>query len=128
MGFPAFSIIIPVKAINAYVRETVGHILGLTDPDWELIIVPNDLSEPEWKDSRIHLIASGRVGPGAKRDMAAQVAQGDFLVFLDDDSYPKKDLLTTARRWMNEPQVVGLGGPAITPRAGFLQQVSGAVF
>lgn len=129
MSSPTFSIIIPVKAINDYIRETVGHILGLADPDWELFIVPNDPTVSEWTDPRIRLIASGRVGPGAKRDMAAKVAQGDFIVFLDDDSYPKKDLLTVARRWINDPQVAALGGPAITPpEDGFLQRVSGAVF
>ena len=129
MGNPTFSIIIPVKAINDYVRETVEHILGLGDPDWELMIIPNDPTVSEWSDPRIRLLASGRVGPGAKRDMAAKVAQGDFLVFLDDDSYPKKDLLTVARRWLNDSNVAALGGPAITPpEDGFLQQVSGAVF
>lgn len=129
MGNPAFSIIIPVKAINDYVRETVEHILGLDDPDWELMIVPNDPTVSEWSDPRIQLMASGRVGPGAKRDMAAKVAKGDFLVFLDDDSYPKNNLFTVARPWMHHPQVAALGGPAITPpEDGFLQQVSGAVF
>ena len=92
MGNPTFSIIIPVKAIKDYVRETVEHILGLGDPDLEVMIIPNDPTVSEWSDPRIRLLASGRVGPGAKRDMAAKVAQGDLLVFLEDDSYPKKDL------------------------------------
>lgn len=126
---PTFSIIIPVIAINNYVRETVQYILALDDPEWELTIVTNDPSQSEWKDPRIQMMASGRVGPGAKRDLAAQTAKGQFLVFLDDDSYPKKDLLTVARPFFNDSHVAALGGPAITPpEDGFLQQVSGAVF
>ena len=124
-----FSIIIPVKAINAYVRETVPYILKLDSPDWELIVVPNDDAASEWGDARIRMIASGRVGPGAKRDMAAKGAQGEILVFLDDDSYPRTDLLDVAQRYFADPGVVALGGPGITPpQDGFWQRVSGAVF
>jgi glycosyltransferase involved in cell wall biosynthesis len=124
-----FTIVIPVKAVNAYVRETVDHILRLTNPDWELIIVPNEDSQSEWPDPRIRMISSGRVGPGVKRDLAAQSAQGSVLVFLDDDSYPKDDLLSVARPFFDNPLVAGVGGPAVTPpEDGFWQKVSGAVF
>ncbi len=129
MTAPFFSIVIPVKAINGYVRETVSHILKLNDSDWELIIVPNDDAPSEWSDPRIRLMASGRVGPGIKRDLAAESAKGFVLVFLDDDSYPKADLLTVARPYFDDPDVSALGGPAITPpEDSFWQKVSGAVF
>ena len=39
---PRFSIIIPVKAINDYVRETVPYIQQLAYQSWELIILPNE--------------------------------------------------------------------------------------
>lgn len=124
-----FSIIIPFKAVNAYLRETVPYVLQLNSPDWELILVPNEDMTSEWPDPRIRVIASGRVGPGAKRDMAAKVAQGEILVFLDDDSYPEADLLDVAQRYFADPGVVALGGPGITPpQDGFWQRVSGAVF
>lgn len=124
-----FSVIIPVKSINDYVRETVPHVLKLKGASWELIIVPNEEAVSEWPDPRVRLLASGRVGPGAKRDMAAKVARGDILVFLDDDSYPREDLLEVAREYFDDPAVVALGGPAITPaQDGFWQRVSGAVF
>lgn len=129
MTNPFFSIIIPVKAINDYVRETVSYILKLRDQDWELLIVPNDPSPSEWNDSRITIMSSGRVGPGAKRDMAAQVAHGDVVVFLDDDSYPQEDLLSIARPFFKDVSLAAIGGPAITPSEdGFWQKVSGAVF
>ncbi|OGR97373.1 MAG: hypothetical protein A2V88_07045 [Elusimicrobia bacterium RBG_16_66_12] len=37
-----FSIIIPFKAVNAYVRETVPYVLKRDNADWELILVPNE--------------------------------------------------------------------------------------
>jgi len=124
-----FSIIIPVKAINDYVRETVPHILNLANQDWELMIIPNEAEASEWEDPRISVIASGPVGPAKKRDQGAELAQGEILVFLDDDSYPAPDLLDVATAHFADPAVVALGGPAITPpHDSFWQKVSGAVF
>ena len=126
---PYFTIIIPVRAINDYVRETVPHIQSLLSDDWELIILPNEADKDEWHDSRIKLIPSGRVGPAKKRDMGAELAQGEILVFLDDDSYPDSKLLEIARPHFSSANVVALGGPAITPpHDTFWQRVSGAAF
>lgn len=124
-----FSIIIPFKAVNAYLRETVPHILKLNNADWELILVPNEDEPSEWRDERMRVISSGRVGPGAKRDMGARLANGSILVFLDDDSYPEPNLLEVATRYFSDPEVIALGGPGMTPPSdAFWQRVSGAVF
>ena len=125
-----FSIIIPVKSINDYVRETVPHIQRLAGPQWELMVIPNEEEPNEWpEDGRVRVFPSGRVGPAAKRDMGAAQARGEILVFLDDDSYPAKDLLVVAQRFFADESIVALGGPAITPPDdGFWQRVSGAVF
>jgi len=124
-----FSIIIPVKTINDYVRETVPHIQTLTRTDWELIILPNEQDQNEWDDVRIRVVASGRVGPATKRDIGAGFAQGEMLVFLDDDSYPEPDLLDVAILYFKDQTVVALGGPAMTPHQdSFWQRVSGSVF
>lgn len=126
---PRFSIIIPVKAVNDYVRETVPHIQRLTHKSWELIILPNELNADEWNDERIHIVSSGPVGPAKKRDIGAGLARGNILVFLDDDSYPRQDLLNIAEQYFLDPLVVAIGGPAITPfNNDFWQRVSGAVF
>lgn len=126
---PEFTIVIPVVAINSHVREAVEHILLLDVGDWELIVVTNEESPSEWSDARIQVVASGRVGPGAKRDLAAQMARGNILVFLDDDSYPRADLLEVARPYFADPAVIALGGPALTPSDdAFWQRVSGTVF
>lgn len=125
-----FSIIIPVKEINEYVRETVPYIQNLSGPEWELFIISNNDEPNEWaNDHRIRIIGSGRVGPADKRDVGAKVASGDILVFLDDDSYPEPNLLEVATRYFSDPEVIALGGPGITPPSdAFWQRVSGAVF
>ena len=124
-----FSIIIPVKELNDYVRETVRHILNLEFRDWELLIITNADQESEWlEDKRIRVLESGRIGPADKRDMGSRLANGTYLVFLDDDSYPDKNFLTFAKASF-ETGEIAIGGPAITPLDdSFLQRVSGAVF
>ena len=142
---PKFSIIIPVKSINDYIRETIPHIQKLSYKNWELIILPNELVNKseinQWKDLRIKFIHSGPVGPAKKRDLGAKKARGEILVFLDDDSYPKTDFLNIAESYFNkfsnnskniiniinrkninikknikkEDVIVALGGPALTP-------------
>src|SRR3989344_2171551 len=127
---PKFSIIIPVKAINGYVRETVPYIQRLSSPNWELFILPNEDCPNEWpRDTRISIAPSGRVGPADKRDMGAKLVTGDILVFLDDDSYPEPNLLDVAAKHFSDPEVIAIGGPGITPpHDSFWQRVSGTVF
>jgi glycosyltransferase involved in cell wall biosynthesis len=124
-----FSIIIPFGKIGTYLRETVRHVVQLHDVDWELILVPDEPTPSEWDDDRIRILESGRVGPAAKRDMAARASRGEILVFIDDDSYPAADLLDVARRYLDDSGVAAIGGPALTPpEDGFWQRVSGTVF
>jgi GT2 family glycosyltransferase len=125
-----FSIIIPVKSINDYVRETIPYIQALKVLDWELFIIPNNLENNEWsEDERISIIKSGHLGPADKRDIGAQKASGDILVFLDDDSYPKSNILEVANKHFISPDIIAVGGPGITPSSdSFWQKVSGAVF
>ena len=122
------SIIIPVKAINDYIRESVPKILELDWPDFEIIIFPDKEDKKNtWPKTRI--IASGKVGPAEKRDLALKYASGEILAFLDDDAYPESDWLKKALVHFKDPAVAAVGGPAITPsNDGILQKVSGAVF
>jgi glycosyltransferase involved in cell wall biosynthesis len=102
-----FSIIIPVKAVNDYVRETVPYIQSLDGDNWELLILPNEADLDEWCDDRIKLIPSGRVGPAEKRDLGAQHASGEVLIFLDDDSYPSQNLLKIASPFFESDEICG---------------------
>ena len=50
-----YSIIIPVKEINSYIRETVAHILCLDNDSWELLILPNEADLTEWDSIKIKI-------------------------------------------------------------------------
>lgn len=125
---PKVSIIIPVKKINDYIHESMDHLLGLDYPSFEILIFPDEKDKVHsWPKTRI--IASGKVGPAQKRDLALKYAKGKVLAFLDDDAYPEPDWLTKMVHCFRDGNVGAVGGAAVTPESdGVLQKVSGAVF
>ena len=128
MNFPKVSIIIPTIRINDYVHESMSHILSLDYSNFEVLIFSDEKDKVHsWPKTRI--IASGRVGPAQKRDLALKYAKGKILAFLDDDAYPMNDWLKKMVPLFRDGRVAGVGGPAITPMSdGVLQKVSGSIF
>ena len=125
---PKFSVIIPVVKLNEYVDESVSALQSNIFTDWELLIVTNNKEATKWDDPRIKLIDSGRVGPGEKRDMAARIATGEILAFLDDDAFPDKYWLENAVQAFSDG-VDAIGGPSLTPPDNsFWQKVSGSMY
>lgn len=124
---PCVSIIIPLKEINAHVREAVDHILKLDYSNYEIIILPDGENGGSLAAGRI--VATGPVGPAKKRDLAQRYAKGEILAFLDDDAYPRKDWLRKAVRHFQRDEIAAVGGPAVTPEEDdVFQRASGAVF
>jgi GT2 family glycosyltransferase len=124
-----FSVILPVRSINNYIRENVQTFQRLDYATWEILIVTNEVEKSEWDDPRVILLSSGRVSPAIKRNLAADLAKGEVLLFLDDDSYPSQDLLDCYNAVFKSREVLCAGGPGITPgEDGFFAQVSGAFF
>ena len=121
------TVIIPVKKINNYVRETIPHLLALDYTDFDIIIFPDVPADESFPKTTI--VATGSMGPAEKRDLAIKYAMGDIIAFIDDDAYPKRDWLKNAVHHFDDPNVGAVGGPAVTPPSdSFLQRVSGAVF
>jgi GT2 family glycosyltransferase len=63
----------------------------------------------------VTVIPSGAVGPSVKRDLCASRANGEILAYLDDDAYPAPGWLEAATECFEDPELAGLGGPAVTP-------------
>jgi glycosyltransferase involved in cell wall biosynthesis len=122
-----YSFIIPVKEINQYIRESIPAIVALHRDDFEIILYPDETTNETWPKTR--QIASGHAGPAEKRNFSIRDAHGEFLVFIDDDAYPKKNFLEILDQDFAGVDVVAVGGPAITPaESKFWQKVSGATF
>ncbi|KKQ53554.1 MAG: glycosyl transferase [Parcubacteria group bacterium GW2011_GWD2_38_11] len=122
-----YSFIIPVKAINDYVREAVSMVLNIPRDDYEIIVYPDEATGEGWPKTR--QIATGHCGPAVKRTKAIEDAQGEILVFIDDDAYPETNFLDILEQDFLDEKVIAVGGPALTPPSdSFWQKVSGAVF
>lgn len=122
-----FSFIVPVKEINAYIREATPLILRIPREDYEILIYPDEATNETWPKTR--QIPTGHCGPAEKRTLAIRDAQGEILVFIDDDAYPEANFLNKLEKDFEDKTITAVGGPAITPsHDSFLQKVSGAVF
>lgn len=125
-----YSFIIPVVEINDYIRESVPKILEIPREDYEIIIYPDKVSSETWPKTRQIASGSNQLGgPAMKRSLAMRDARGDFLIFIDDDAYPKADILERLDKDFQNEKIAAVGGPAVTPDSDtFLQKVSGAVY
>jgi len=121
-------VIIAVGANFSYIDKCIKECLKLPEVD-EIIVVPDIPLTTKDPDKRVKFIISGKIGPGKKRDMGADASTGDILAFIDDDAYPASTWLASAKSIFSDPNVVAVGGPAITAlEDGFLQRASGHVF
>ena len=127
----SFSIIIPVKEINDYLRESVPYLMGLDYANFEILIVPNiepSSLESVFINDRLKIITSGAVSPAIKRDMGAKQAKFEYLAFLDDDAYPPSEWLQVANKTFSDKNVVAIGGPGVTPPHSSLKETVSGLF
>jgi len=111
-----FSIIIPVRQENDYLKETLKELKKQSYKHFEVLVITDTISKTS--------------NPAQKRNLGAKMAKGDYLAFLDDDSYPKKDWLKNANHLLNkEKNLAALCGPCLTPpKDSLLQKASGLVW
>ncbi len=114
MNSPFFSIIIPVKSENSFLIETRQKLQKQLYKEYELLVITDKISN----------------NPCIKRNYGAKIAKGDYLCFLDDDSYPDKNWLLNIKKQIKlHPDYGAFCGPALTPPTDNIwQQASGQVW
>lgn len=101
---PRLSIIIPVFNAEAYLEECLASVVGQVFDNIELICVndgstDNSLSIlEEWsiKDNRIRIVTQTNSGPSAARNRGLNVAQGDYVTFVDADDMVRSDIYSSS--------------------------------
>ena len=100
---PLISIIVPVYNVEAYLAKCVDSILAKTYTNLEIILV-NDGSADGWgricdeyakQDKRIKVIHKQNGGLSDARNVAIDVATGEFITFIDSDDYVTDDYIMT---------------------------------
>lgn len=98
---PKVSIVVPVYNCPGYLSGAVESVRMQTRPDWELIIVDDGsddgrtpaLCDSFASDPRVKIVHTTNAGVSAARNTGIELAEGEFLAFLDADDLLHPDFL-----------------------------------
>lgn len=97
------SVIIPVYNVSEYLRQCLDSVINQTFTDMEIILV-NDGStdnsaeicaEYKQKDSRIIFIEQENAGLAAARQAGLDIANGEYITFVDSDDWLELNMYET---------------------------------
>lgn len=100
---PFLSVIIPTHNRLALLKKTLSHVRDQTYPQeyFEIIVVDDGSQDGTSmyltqlaQQSEVKYIRQDRSGPAASRNAGVQEAQGEILVFTDDDCLPEPNWLS----------------------------------
>src|SRR3989344_2516066 len=124
---PKFSVIIPTRDMNDYIREAIPYHLNQSYQNFEIIIVSENIGSEKFPKTRF--VKVGKVPPAEKRNVGVREANGEIIAFIDDDAYPEKDWLKNALTEFEDENIVAAGGPSLPPhKSTFFQRVSNEVY
>lgn len=107
---PLISIIVPVYNVETLLSRCVDSILAQTYGNLEILLVDDGskdrsgaiCDEYAEKDSRIHVIHKENGGQSSARNLALEIAKGEYIAFVDSDDWIVPDayeaMLEQARR------------------------------
>lgn len=89
------SVIVPIYNVDKYLNKCIQSIVNQTYKKLEIILVDDGSTDrssiicDEWKkkDNRIKVIHQQNKGAGFARNVALDLANGDFITFVDSDDY-----------------------------------------
>lgn len=95
------SIIMPVYKVEEYVGKAIESIQSQTLKEWEFLIVDDGTpdrsgeicDEYAAKDARIHVIHKENGGAPSARNLAIDMAKGEYMYFLDSDDWAEPNML-----------------------------------
>ncbi|MBR5561004.1 MAG: glycosyltransferase family 2 protein [Clostridia bacterium] len=98
------SVIVPVYQVEKYLARCVDSILAQTFTDFELILVndgtkdgcPAIMQAYADKDARIRQVHKANGGLSSARNAGLDVAEGEYIAFVDSDDYIAPTLLEDA--------------------------------
>lgn len=90
-----FSVIIPVYKVEKFLRQCIDSVLAQSYTDYEVILVddgspdgsPAICDEYAAKDNHIRVVHKKNGGLSSARNAGLDVAEGDFVLFLDSDDW-----------------------------------------
>ena len=89
------SIIVPVYNTEKYLDQCIQSVLAQTYTNWELLLIDDGSTDSSGaicdkhatEDSRIKVLHKENTGVSDSKNKALDIAQGDYIMFLDSDDY-----------------------------------------
>jgi len=112
---PLVSIIMPAYNAQKFIAESIDSVLKQSYENWELIIADNNSKDKTVEiiksyasdDSRVKYVkAFDKQGAAYARNLAIEVARGDYIAFLDSDDLWFEDKLEKHIAFMQENDLV----------------------
>lgn len=99
---PLISVIVPVYKVEQYLPRCIDSIINQDWQNYELILVDDGspdrcgeiCDEYAAKDSRIRVIHKNNGGQSSAQNLALDVAEGEYICFVDSDDYVKESYLS----------------------------------
>ena len=89
---PLFSIIIPTYNRAYVLWKAIQSVIAQTESRWEMIVVNDGSTDctvrllEEFLDGRIRVVTTAHQGASAARNRGLQLAQAEFIAYLDSDN------------------------------------------
>ncbi len=104
------SIIIPVYNAEPYLEECVESVLKQTYSQYELILIDDGSTDASWERIRSYAGKNGKVkgrrkengGPNSARKLGLEIAEGEYVMFIDADDSVDRLLCEKLIRAMEE--------------------------
>lgn len=110
------SVIVPIYKVQDYLDECVESIINQTYSNIEIILVddgspdecPNMCDAWAKKDSRIRVVHKKNGGLSSARNAGLDVANGEYICFVDSDDFICKDALENLYNRIKDDATVGI--------------------
>ena len=117
---PLVSVIIPVYNYDRYLGEAIESVISQTHQHLEVIVVDDGSTDQSaevarsFAERRVRYCYQDHSGIGPARNTGVELAQGDFIAFLDaDDRWPLEKLELQLRAFESDPALEMVFGQAV---------------
>lgn len=131
---PLISIIVPIYKTEAYLQRCVDSILAQTYENLEVILVddgspdgcPEICDEYAKKDARVRVIHKENGGLSSARNAGLDIAQGDYIGFVDSDDVVDEQMYSVLANIAQEngTGISGVGGLAVYPETAVEEELA----
>ena len=95
MDSPLISVIVPVYNTEKYLDQCIQSVLVQTYTNWELLLIDDGSTDSSGaicdkyaaEDNRIKVVHKPNTGVSDSKNIALDMAKGEYIMFLDSDDY-----------------------------------------